>query len=94
MKSVTVACFCHNSCCLQYGRTLTSSETVLQCRGQASFLSSVSQSSVAMHSRCGGIFHEFYYKFPRECASSVKAARWVGHCHHLSNAINLLTPVL
>jgi len=31
MKSVIVACFCYNSCCLSYARSLASLETVLHC---------------------------------------------------------------
>jgi len=38
MKSVTVACFCHKSCCLSYVRSLASSETVPQSTGHANFL--------------------------------------------------------
>jgi len=38
MKSVIVACFRHNSCCLSYVRSLASSETVPQRTSHASFL--------------------------------------------------------
>jgi len=54
MKSVTVACFCHKSCCLSYVRSLASLETVPQCIGHASF-DTLTQGSVATCLWCGGI---------------------------------------
>jgi len=58
MKSVIVACFCHNSCCLSYSQVSCKFRNI----GAPVFRSlfsniNISQGTVATHLRCGGIFN-------------------------------------
>ena len=57
MKPITVACFCHNSCCVAYFRSLASSYFSKTYKANYFSEINISQGSVATDLRCGEIFN-------------------------------------
>jgi len=61
MELITVTCFCHNSCCLPYIMSLASLYFRKQHIGYTMFSDiNISQGSVAMPLRCGGICNDLF----------------------------------
>ena len=64
MEPITVACFCHDSCCLPYFHVTSEFifyKTVLQHIGRAMFSDiNISQGSVVAPLRCGGICTDLF----------------------------------
>jgi len=69
-----LACFCRNSCWLPYDTSITSSETVSQCKGHTTF------PMLIFHKWCSDdvfrawldLYWSRYCKFPRECVGEKK----------------------